>query len=1085
MAEKVDLSDDTLYKLAQQLKNIGGNSGGGNSGGGSGAFGEAMNKASKEFNPLADALKLGGSAVSGVSTAYGKLQSVIEPSLGTWRKLSDTGASFGNDIVGMSAAAAGSRLTLDEFADVIKKNSGNFNGLGGNAAKGAENFAKLSKEMADSGVNDDLRRLGMSSKDINEVLALQVGMQQGINMDNEQQRKKAIESAVKLATEMDGMAKLTGVSRKEQEENMKKAQADMQVEAKLRVLTMGKSEEEAAAIRSGFMTQYNEAQLRGQGQMFKEVFATGTVQSQEAANQVAISGREAQMTMAQAKATAAGDAAAASEYSKQAAVESMKNQNDVNKLNLAIYSSNTDAGKSMKESMTATSGMYKAEQAVRAKMEKDGLLAGLSEQQKAAKVHEEALAQIKREQNNVNADGTKKAGSESTDALLKVGRAAGDVESAFMNSVVKPLNEKVGPALNSVAEKVVPAQVIRNKTAEEGGGQVKEGSGAALDKVVRQGFESGQSNTAKTKDEAIKTKQPDTGFVLGNVGRGAGELAGAGGNLMMEGMRAIQQKLEIIPKKAEGGTVTKPELAIIGEAGKEHVIPDDKMQTLMQNVKLEGLSKATEALTKDKSSGGVDMAAMGKMVNTTVSSATSPGSASKVESASPVSNTDQKKIVEEFKNASNDTITMFANSAKRGMGEASKEITNREETIGAIRKKAADEGRELTGLEERKITRAQTAINQNKLFLEEETTRFETLSNFEKIKTQLAQEGQTKAIDSKKLEVAEVAKQEDAKKASVVAQSVFSAMATIGLTENQKTMFGEFANLNAEDSQQKKENLKAEEVSAKEANRAAALARDAIEEKAELEGRKMSEAEEAEYKALGIVLNSSFDKITAAQEEQKVLSRADEQRAFQAKVQATQVEMQTEVSNRLAEITKNNGLASQESLQKEAEFKLIGITQGAEAEAKAREESVKTISKTGSSAEAGKSIDSTEDKTPDQTKPKKGIADMFGDMFAEIKLPDVQKITSTATKINPPEDVAKKAEEDKKAKAAVDAKAAEAKKPAEAAKSTGEVTLKEVHASLEHLNKSMAQMLTYTQQTASATQQQVKATKNLSGNKFG
>ena len=65
-----------------------------------------------------------------------------------------------------------------------------------------------------------------------------------------------------------------------------------------------------------------------------------------------------------------------------------------------------------------------------------------------------------------------------------------------------------------------------------------------------------------------------------------------------------------------------------------------------------------------------------------------------------------------------------------------------------------------------------------------------------------------------------------------------------------------------------------------------------------------------------------------------------------------------------------------------------------------------------------------------------------------------------------------------------DAKAAEAKKPAEAAKSTGEVTLKEVHASLEHLNKSMAQMLTYTQQTATASQQQVKATKNLSGNKF-
>jgi hypothetical protein len=424
------------------------------------------------------------------------------------------------------------------------------------------------------------------------------------------------------------------------------------------------------------------------------------------------------------------------------------------------------------------------------------------------------------------------------------------------------------------------------------------------------------------------------------------------------------------------------------------------------------------------------------------------------------------------------------------------------------------------------------------------------------------EEGKAKALDSKKSEVAEVGKQEESKKASVVAQSVFSAMATIGLTDNQKKMYGEFANLSAEDSANKQASLKEEEASARAANTAASKARDAIEEKAELEGRKMTEAEEAEHKALGIIQNSSADKITAAQEEQQVLSRADEQRVFQAKVQTTQAEMQTEVSNRLAEITKTNGLASQESLQKEAEFRLIGVTQGAEAEAKAREESVNSTKTTsaeemaikfkeaefkmigitqGAEAEAkareeskkqqaalapadsqpalsitkpkeqseteklkaeyakmstamdadpkklqelkGK-IDSSEAKEKEQSKPE-GIADVFGAMFAEIKLPDVQKITSTATKINPPEDVAKKAEEDKKAKAAVDAKAAEAKKPAEAAKSTGEVTLKEVHASLEHLNKSMAQMLTYTQQTASAAQQQVKATKNLSGNKFG
>ena len=1343
-----DQMRDLLLEQAKVIRggssgNSGG-SGGGTASAGSSVFETITGKAASAFNPLTAALGVASSAVDGIKTAYDTLEKTITPSLSTWRKLSDSGASFSNDIVSMSVAASGSRLTLDEFADVIKKNSGNFNGLGGNAAKGAEQFARLGKELMDSPVNDNLRRLGMTSKDINDVLALQVGMQQSINMDNEQQRKKAIESAVKLATEMDSMAKLTGIGRKEQEENMKKAQADMQVEAKLRVLTMGKSEEESAAIRSGFMTQYNEAQLRGQGQMFKEVFATGTIQSQEAASQVAISGREAQMTMAQAKATAAGDSKAASEYSKQAAVESMKNQNDVNKLNLAIYSSNTDAGKAMKDSMTATSGMYKSEQAVRAKMEKDGLLAGLSEQQKATKVHEETMAQIKREQNNENADGTKKAGSESTDALLKVGRAAGDVESAFMEKMVKPLNEQVGPALNSLANVIIPGTVTRNKTAAEGGGQEDLGSGAALKKDVQAGKDAANSKKALPKDaiEAIKNSENTSGYFLGGPARASGQVGQAGMDLVVSAVNGVRDEIAKVTRKAEGTTTTGPELAVIGEAGKEHVIPDDKLQTLMQNVKLDGLSKATEALAKIKGSGGAklempklempklempkfDLSGISKSISTSISSVSGGGStetkrvqndsskaaekelasvqeqmqaertvlrqklkdtigdgsksggnavakemrigdeskaitdkynaimeplqkqidagisievtkkASAIEETTKIAN-EQLSIIKVsngtlssmYKDGSKDKLTIAKQDtesldsmykddskakldlAKKTNADAFKEAELAKSVIGTSVKGMSDDMIEsmipkgskienyyidmndklqnysadtvakiekttkdsanvvesystTTSSSSKKIAadmsktvstattpgtaagavvapvvdmasmskmvnttvssatspgagatagadaeresaiktgesiKARLADRQSQVAALEQAATQRELTDKEKSDLVIAQSGvrratnnlkdheaglaaidqlekqsSAKIVDSKKSEVAEVVKQEETKKASVVAQSIFSSMATIGLTDNQKKMYGEFANLSAEDSEKKKTSLKEEEVSARAANTAASKARDAIEEKAELEGRKMTEAEEAEHKALGIIQNASADKITAAEEEQRVLNRADEQRVFQAKVQATQAEMQTEVSNRLAEITKNNGLASQESLQKELEFKQIGLTQGAEAEANA------------SSTAAGKSAQAQAAAKPQEQSKPKGIADMFGDMFAEIKLPDVQKITSTATRISPPEDVAKKAEEDKKAKAATDAKAAEAKKPAESAKSTGEVTLKEVHASLEHLNKSMAQMLTYTQQTATAAQQQVKATKNLSGNKF-
>ena len=61
----------------------------------------------------------------------------------------------------------------------------------------------------------------------------------------------------------------------------------------------------------------------------------------------------------------------------------------------------------------------------------------------------------------------------------------------------------------------------------------------------------------------------------------------------------------------------------------------------------------------------------------------------------------------------------------------------------------------------------------------------------------------------------------------------------------------------------------------------------------------------------------------------------------------------------------------------------------------------------------------------------------------------------------------------------------EAKKEEKPATGTvAEVSLKDLHASLEHLNKSMTTLLNYSQQTATAAQAQVKATKGLSGNKF-
>ena len=256
-----------------------------------------------EFNIFNTALGGAGKAADAVKEAYNKVAPGIEKGLDTWRELSKVGAGFSNDVVGMTAAAFGARMPLQEFAGIIGKNAENMLGFGGTVTRGAEDFAKMSKRMFDEygTQTDQLRQMGYTNKELNEILLMQGSIQRGSFKDKDARDKATIESATKLATEMDEMAKLTGKSREEQMANMKKAQADMQFEAAIRLKTQGMSAEDAKKFEDNARKQYGEAQLRGQGQMFKEVFATGQIMSKEAAIQASLNQEQAAATRKQAQ----------------------------------------------------------------------------------------------------------------------------------------------------------------------------------------------------------------------------------------------------------------------------------------------------------------------------------------------------------------------------------------------------------------------------------------------------------------------------------------------------------------------------------------------------------------------------------------------------------------------------------------------------------------------------------------------------------------------------------------------------------------------------------------------------------------
>lgn len=1079
MAEELNLSDRTLDRLAERLGRVQGNSGARSSNMGSSssdgdnkgksAIGLATEALTAKFNPLGD-------ATDAVKKAYGNLESVITPGLNTWRDLSKTGINFGNDIVGMSAAAAGTRMTLAEFGDVIKSNAGNFTGLGGNAAKGAENFAKLSKEMADSGVTDDLRMLGMTSKDINEVLAVQLAGQQTINMNDEKARAKAIQSATALAFEMDQMSKLTGKSRAEQEEIMKKAQADMQAEAKLRIITMGKSEEEAAAIRDNYYKQQKEAELRGQGQMFKEVFATGTIQSEAAASQVAISGKEAEATMKAARATAAGDAQAATEFQKEARLENSKNMRDVNKLQLATIGDQTAAGKAQMESMTANNAYYKAEQAVSLQIEREireGKRANLTADEKAKLIQEETIKQAKAAQTE------KKPGSESTEALVKLGARADDASSAVMNGLVVPMNKDVGPALKKFNEGLLSNQM----TDKTGKSNTKV---TAAETELKEGYARGKEGKTvegvKTLSDAAKKNQP--GSMLENFAGGAGEAIGLGmGSVLVPALDKIADKINPT-KRAEGGIINNPELAIIGEAGKEYVVPEDKMQTLMQNVKLDGLQSAAKALGGgDKSGGGVNLGEISKTISTTISSA--QGSPASPAPSAPLSK-NEKFQTEDWADATQAEIAEGLEGSKKQLAMWTKDAQETEQRITEIKAEGAK--RELDTGEQFELAKLEKEKVKNQRALDYHQSTINVLSNLDEYKARLETESKEKTVTASET-AAKIA--EDLGLKQVELATITSEGQKTVLTNHQKSVL-EYAYTDEEGKKMQLENAKKRVEDEKNiiAEKNAEIL--ALEETAS--SRELTVREKSKLERLQKEVENKQESLQFREDELAVYANIDKLKAeneIKAKetvtdVTAQQVEIQAEATKRLEQL-KNDGV--------NVETETAKAIQVIKSDALNDE-----IAKMSSAATAVK--EEVTKKAEVVVKPKQNPVDMFGDMFGDMmggkgkELPPfMQKLNAQIKDIKPaeiktPQTTNKEgtkptaANTTKPPEPKPEAKKPDEKKETKPVGTVEQVSLKDLHTSLEHLNKSMAQLLSYSQQTATAAQAQVKATKGLSSNKF-
>lgn len=168
-----------------------------------------------------------GGVVGLVAGGFQRLAQFQEKQLSTYQSLTQNGINFGGSLTYMRLSASNMYLTMDQFSAVMTKHSGTFARLGGTAEQGAQTFTKMSSDLLKGPMGKNLMNLGYTAEQVNDGLAGYLQQTGARGKMDEKTTREVTAAAADYMDQLNGLAELSGKSRKELEEEVKTKAANV------------------------------------------------------------------------------------------------------------------------------------------------------------------------------------------------------------------------------------------------------------------------------------------------------------------------------------------------------------------------------------------------------------------------------------------------------------------------------------------------------------------------------------------------------------------------------------------------------------------------------------------------------------------------------------------------------------------------------------------------------------------------------------------------------------------------------------------------------------------------------------------